>query len=200
MSSVWPTTLWVVLWSGHSAQLFPPWDENSECHVALEFLGVKVEPVMLSLYHRAAVRTDSAMPLGGAVADGTSKADREGRQQKSEVKRLDEEWKTFGYYYAQSALRRRCFCFGCPSIRVTEVRLHCISHLKDHVTSIRDQRRSLPRNTLLHHAGNSMVGTAPSVWKRRCSCVAFSVPGHNAALALHTLPRKSVFETLLGHQ
>ena len=34
----------------------------------------------------------------------------------------------------------------------------------------------------------------------RCSCVAFSVPGHNAALALHTLPRKSVFETPMGHQ
>ena len=56
----------------------------------------------VSLYHRA-VRTDStAMPRGGAVADGTSKADREGRQQKSEMKRLDdEEWKTF-WCYAQA--------------------------------------------------------------------------------------------------
>ena len=42
---------------------------------------MKVESVILSLYHRAAVRTDSAMPLGGAVADGASKADREDRNE-----------------------------------------------------------------------------------------------------------------------
>ena len=42
---------------------------------------VKVDFVILSLYHRAAVRTDSAMPLGGAVADGASKADREDRNE-----------------------------------------------------------------------------------------------------------------------
>ena len=47
----------------------------------LSYFFVKVESVILSLYHRAAIRIDSAMPRGGAVADGASKADREDRNE-----------------------------------------------------------------------------------------------------------------------
>ena len=80
MSSVWPTTLWFVLWSGRSAQLFLPREEFPATWHLKNFF-VKVDFVILSLYHRA-VRTDStAMPRGGAVADGASKADREDRNE-----------------------------------------------------------------------------------------------------------------------
>ena len=86
-------------------------------------------------------------------------------------------------------------------VLVTEVRLHCISHLKDHVTSIRDQRRLISLETVSSITpATAWLAQLRPFGNVRCSCVAFSVPGHNAALALHTLPRKSVFETPMGHQ
>ena len=87
-----------------SAQLFSPWDENSECHLSFEdfFPRQKVESV--NSRSIAAPLSVQILRCLGAVLLRMVPAKLTGKT--AEVrKRLDEEWKTLWCYYTPKRLK-----------------------------------------------------------------------------------------------